>query len=250
MIKTTIQDSIGVITLSRPWVHNAVNIEMIEELGNTIIEWKYDPDVNVIVITGEGASFCSGADLEELYEVEEKHYKMILQLMNDVLYDLQTVPKLTVAALNGTAVGGGCEIATSCDFRVAHSNVKLGFINIKLGIMTGWGGATRLFELIPRSVALEWLCTGQIFYSTTGHQHGFIDKIFPEDQFLEHVFRWCGKMTDHSTHVLQAYKETALIHDDSSMSMKKKLDMEVERGIEMWNSIEHEVAVARFLQKK
>jgi enoyl-CoA hydratase len=250
MIKSEIIDAIGVLTLSRPKVHNAINRNMMNQIEKVLTEWQEDQRVKLVVVTGEGEStFCSGGDIEEFHGLDGEATAHMLHHMKEVLLLLQTFPKPTVAALNGTAVGGGCEIATACDIRMAHPNVKVGFIQINLGITTGWGGATRLFKILPQSKALKLLLTGEKITAQEAFNLGFIDEILPTHDFMDHVLEWCNRITRHPLPALEAYKKTALDQYKLSITIEEKLDREVNRSAEVWGSPEHEKAVSAFLNR-
>jgi enoyl-CoA hydratase len=249
LINTKVQRGIGVVTLSRPWVKNAVNQEMIEQLNEVLHDWQDDPEVKVLFITGEGDTFCSGGDLEEFHQLDGSQTEQILKRIKDVLYKLYTFPKPTVAALNGTAVGGGCEIAAACDFRLAPPGVTIGFIQIQLGITTGWGGANFLFSVLPRAKALELLYTGLKTDSLEAERFGFIDYILPAENFLDEALRWSSAIATHSVRALQAYKQTALEAEQGSIPLCERLSREVERSAALWGTTEHEAAVATFLKR-
>lgn len=250
MIKAEIIDSIGVLTLARPEVHNAINRKMMEQMKELLQQWKENQEIKLLLITGAGEeSFCSGGDIEEFHQLNDNEISGMLHKMKDVLYQLQAFPKPTIAAINGTAVGGGCEIATACDMRLAHSDVRLGFIQIRLGITTGWGGATRLLDIIPRAKALKLLLTGEKIEAKAALELGFINELLPKRDFLKHTFSWAKKITRHSLPALEAYKQTALDGNDHSLSIEEKLTREVDRSAEVWGSTEHEQAVETFLNR-
>jgi enoyl-CoA hydratase len=250
MIKTEVIDAIGVLTLSRPKVHNAINRSMMTQIEEVLTAWKEDQQVKILVVTGEGErTFCSGGDIEEFHGLDGEATVHMLHHMKEVLFLLQTFPKPTVAALNGTAVGGGCEIATACDLRMAHPEVKVGFIQINLGITTGWGGATRLFEILPYSKALKLLLTGEKVSAQEDFSLGFIDEVLPTHDFMDHVLKWCKRITCHPLPALEAYKKTALDQNDHSITLKGKLDREVNRSAEVWGSPKHKKAVSSFLNR-
>lgn len=250
MIKTEVINAVGVLTLARPGVHNAINRNMMKQIEEVLTVWKDDQRVKLVVVTGAGEStFCSGGDIEEFHGLDGEATADMLHHMKEVLFLLQTFPKPTVAALNGTAVGGGCEIATACDLRVAHPQLKVGFIQIKIGITTGWGGATRLFKILSRSKALKLLLTGEKIHAQEAYDMGFIDHMLPAEGFMNHVMAWCSNITRHSLPTLVSYKHTALDQDDFSLSLRDKLNLEVNRSAEIWGSPEHQQAVSAFLSR-
>lgn len=153
-------DSDGVVwfTIHRPEKRNAIDFEVMDKLEETIAMAEKNDNVKMLVITGTGdEAFCSGGDLSNFQHLQAEAAKQMLEKMGKILYSLLTLPKPTVALINGTAIGGGCELATACDFRYAKGGSKIGFVQGKLGITTGWGGATMLLEKLPYTQALDIL---------------------------------------------------------------------------------------------
>lgn len=144
----TYEDSIATFTIDRPEMRNAINTDVVDGLESFINHVEKDSGVSIVVITGAGdQAFCSGGDLSEYHSLRTaaESYPM-LSRMAGLLHRLSTLYIPTIALVNGAAVGGGCELATACDYRLVSSNAKAGFIQGTLAITTGWGGATLLFE--------------------------------------------------------------------------------------------------------
>lgn len=238
------------LTLNRPEVRNAVNFEMIDELNDTLSEIEQSED-KMLVITGAGdKAFCSGGDLSSFHalKTEDEAFSM-LSKMGNVLKRLFLFPKPTVALLNGVAVGGGCEIATACDIRIAKKNMKFGFVQGRLAITTGWGGGTMLFERVTPSVALEYLCSAQLITSEKGFEDGFIQTLIDDESNL---IKTCENVLEpfvsKSAGVLAAYKRMWLNRLDTDKIMKN-IDEEIRMCAKLWESDEHHEAVQNFLKK-
>jgi len=251
LLLTEIKNSVGIITISRPEVHNAINLFIMNQFSEILEQFEEDPSVKMVIITGAGTKyFCSGGDIAEFHHLDQKGSISMLHQMKDILNRIQTFPKPTVALLNGSALGGGCELASSCDFRLAHPEVEIGFIQIKLGITTGWGGATRLFTKIASTKAFRTLLTGKRMSAHEALSMGFIDELLNQDTLLEDALSWCEEITVHSLPSILSYKHTLLDQLDPSLSMKERLDREVERSGNLWGSKEHKEIVQSFLNKK
>ena len=146
-------------------------------------EAAHDDEVKLLVLTGAGSeAFCSGGDLREFQDLhtEEEAFAM-LSKMGEILYKLAVFPKPTIALINGSAFGGGCEIATACDFRLAKSGIKLGFVQGTLGITTGWGGASLLLEKNTRAKSVKLLLDAKIHKAEEAKEFGFVDEIVGEN---------------------------------------------------------------------
>ncbi|WP_311627868.1 enoyl-CoA hydratase/isomerase family protein [Peribacillus simplex] len=237
------------VLINRPEKRNAVNYQLMDELKSILLEAARDDEVKLLVLTGAGSeAFCSGGDLSEFQDLhtEEEAFTM-LSKMGEILYTLAVFPKPTFALINGSAVGGGCEIATACDFRLAKSGVKLGFVQGTLGITTGWGGASLLLEKIPEQKALKLLLDAKIHKAEEAKEFGFVDEIVGEgldgwEKFAEDFLR-------HETGVLMAYKRL-LVHKWEYSGLRGRMDAEIRECSKLWASDEHHAAVDRFLNKK
>lgn len=173
----------------------------------------------------------------------------MLSKMGAVLFKLFFLEKPTVAALNGTAVGGGCEIATACDFRIASSHVKVGFVQGSLGITTGWGGSTMLFERFKKQTAMEMLMTCQRYSAKQAFELGFIQRIFDEDKPFDEAFmQYVAPFIRQSAPVLSAYKKRWIDQFDKA-EVKARFEREIDECSTLWASDEHHEAVERFLAK-
>ena len=237
------------VLINRPEKRNAVNFQLMDELKSILSKAAHDDEVKLLVLTGAGSeAFCSGGDLSEFQDLhtEEEAFTM-LSKMGEILYTLAVFPKPTFALINGSAVGGGCEIATACDFRLAKSGAKLGFVQGTLGITTGWGGASLLLEKIPEQKALKLLLDAKIHKAEEAKEFGFVDEIVGEgldgwEKFAEDFLR-------HETGVLMAYKRL-LVHKWEYSGLRGRMDAEIRECSKLWASDEHHDAVGRFLNKK
>jgi enoyl-CoA hydratase len=240
----------GWITINRAEVHNAIDYDVMEALYSMLTLAEQDDEIKVVVITGAGAkAFCSGGDLQKFHSLYTKaEAKQMLSKMGEILYKIATFPKITVALLNGTAVGGGCELATSCDFRIAVKNKKFGFIQGTLGITTGWGGSTLLLERVEAPVAMKLLATGNIFTTNQGEELGFISQLLSEDKKDEEATLWLKQYTSLSLPVIKAYK-SYYVSKLNSHHLKERLHKEIDQCATLWESEEHHEAVQKFLNK-
>ncbi|MGE7779245.1 enoyl-CoA hydratase/isomerase family protein [Peribacillus sp. NPDC097264] len=235
------------ISFNRPEKRNAVNFQLMDELGIALSQAASDKDVKVLLLTGEGSqAFCSGGDLSEFQNLytEEEAFAM-LSRMGKILYELAIFPKPTIALLNGSAVGGGCEIATACDFRLAKKGIKLGFVQGTLGITTGWGAASLLFEKLPEQKAMKLLLDAKVHSSEDAKEFGFIDEIIDMEDgegFPQHFLR-------HEPGVLMAYKKI-LVKKWEDGGLKERMDAEIRECSKLWATEAHHDAVSRFLNKK
>lgn len=238
------RDGVGWIFFNCPEVRNAVNLRMMDELEEWIEQWGSDPTFKVLVFAGDEKAFVSGGDLEEFRRLTtEEAVFPVMARMGRLLEKVRSLGKPTVAAVRGTAVGGGCEIAASCDFRVASQQAVFGFVQSRLGITTGWGGGSRLFEQLPKSQALYLLLSGKRVDARLLQQWGWIIKLFPEENFLTSVQSFAQELAQAPAEVIKAYMEMA------SGGWVDPVDREARYCARLWETEEHLRAMDAFLNR-
>ncbi|MCA1059275.1 enoyl-CoA hydratase/isomerase family protein [Rossellomorea aquimaris] len=240
-------DGILKFIINRPEKRNAVSYEVMDGLEKALEESVHNDHVKALVITGSGdRAFCSGGDLSQFHNLktETESYGM-LSKMGGLLTRLAFLPKPTIAFINGTAVGGGCEIATACDFRIAKTNAKLGFVQGNLAITTGWGGGTLLLERLPASKALSLLMTARLEHAEALFDLGFIDEVVDHNVPLEESPLF-NMISSKSIGVLAAYKCQLLAKWDKER-IERNILSEIQRCSKLWARDEHHEAVEEFL---
>ena len=179
-----IADRIATITVNRPDKLNALNDLVISELGAAIDALRDDPDVGGVIVIGAGRAFVAGADISEL----EKHGAVSARALSlrgqAVFRRFETSPKPTIAAVNGFALGGGCELAMACHIRIASEAAKFGQPEVKLGLIPGYGGTQRLPRLVGKGRALQLLLTGEIVDANEAYRIGLVNRVVPPADLL------------------------------------------------------------------
>jgi 3-hydroxypropionyl-coenzyme A dehydratase len=242
---------IGHIRFHRPEVRNAVNLRMMDELEEVLREWREDDAIKAVMLTGDRHAFVSGGDLSEFHRLtrEEEIYPVMAR-MGRLLLELQDLGKPTIAAVEGTAVGGGCEIAVSCDFRLASDRARFGFIQVRLGITSGWGGGTRLLSLLKRSDALYLLLTGEVIDSETALRIGLVDRVFPSgEEFAGAAWDFAERVASAPLGVIREYLAIANRVRRGGMSRHEMAELESRSCARLWETPEHRTAVEAFLKK-
>jgi len=175
------------LTLNRPVVLNAISKALLLELKKTLEEIQCDPEIEAVVITGAGdTAFSAGADIEYLHQASPLQVRELAQLAVSVTHLIENLGKISIALINGFALGGGLELAEACMLRIAVSSAKLGHPEVKLGAVAGWGGTTRLPRLIGKSRAAEMLLTGKMINANEALQAGLVNRVTaPENLFNE-----------------------------------------------------------------
>lgn len=206
--------NVMVITINRPEARNAINSSVSIALGDALEEAQQDPDVRVVVVTGSGdKSFCAGADLKALSRGENighpDHPKW-----GFAGYVRHVIDKPTIAAVNGTALGGGTELALASDLVVAGESAKFGLPEVKRGLIAAAGGVFRLVDQIPRKVALQMMFTGEPITSSEALSLGLINEVVPDGTELDAALALAERITVNAPLAVQASKRVAIGVDD------------------------------------
>src|SRR5215217_4217776 len=180
------QGDIAVIKINRPEALNAMNTDVIAELSRALDIVGVDDGIKVVIITGAGErSFCAGADIAYMVNIDPMKAEKYASSAQAVLNKIEKLEKPVIAAINGYALGGGCQIALACDIRVASSNAKLGQPEVTIGIPPGWGGTQRLSRIVGPAKAKELIYTGKMITAGEAEQIGLVNKVVsltPEDE--------------------------------------------------------------------
>ena len=206
--------NVMIITINRPEARNAVNSAVSTAVGDALEQAQHDPDVRAVVITGAGEkSFCAGADLkaiarrENLYHPDHGEWGF-------AGYVRHFIDKPTIAAVNGTALGGGTELALASDLVVAEERAQFGLPEVKVGLIAGAGGVFRIVHQLPRKVALEMLLTGEPITAAEALKWGLINQVVPDGTVLEAALALAERVTVNAPLSVQASKRIAYGADD------------------------------------
>ena len=180
-----VADRIAVITVNRPDKLNALNGTVIAELGQAIDEARGRDDVAGVILTGAGRAFVAGADISEVATNSPVDAKRLARRGQEVFRRFETSPKPVVAAVNGFALGGGCELAMACHVRIASETAKFGQPEVKLGLVPGYGGTQRLPRLVGKGRALQLLLTGEMIDAQEAYRIGLVNAIVPAAEVVD-----------------------------------------------------------------
>jgi enoyl-CoA hydratase len=191
----TQSDGIATVTVNRPTKLNALNSETMIELKTVFTSIKTDDDVNVIILTGAGEkAFVAGADIAELNQLNVISGKEFAEKGQEVFDLIENLGKPVIAAVNGFALGGGCELALSCHIRIASENAKFGQPEVNLGVIPGYGGTQRLARLINKGRALEMILTGDMVNVHEAYRLGLVNNVFPPEILLDETYKLAKKI--------------------------------------------------------
>ncbi|MBV8150849.1 MAG: enoyl-CoA hydratase/isomerase family protein [Candidatus Eremiobacteraeota bacterium] len=232
---------VRLLTIQRPEVRNAMSQALMGEIAD-VLSQSEDAGLRVLVITGAGeASFCSGGDLREFDGLRDRESTIAMSLrMQRLARGLRRSPLISIAALGGDAYGGGLEFALACDLRVAAEHVRLGFLQVTLGITPAWRGVSRLRELVGRSTALRLLLTGERFDARTALVLGLVDRVAERGRAVDAALELAGAIVAHPAAAVRIIKEMV---DAPSSDDDTALAREAAMFAEAWLSKEHWAAV-------
>ncbi|MBT2572370.1 enoyl-CoA hydratase [Bacillus sp. ISL-51] len=179
------KETIGLITLNRPQAANALSSQMIDELQSIIRHIKNTPSIRCVILTGLGNTFCAGADLKERAGMNHEQVKQSVGRIGETASSIESLPQPVIAALNGTAVGGGLELALACDIRMAASHARFGLPETGLAIIPGAGGTQRLPRLIGPGAAKELIYTGRRITAKEGKDISLIEHVCDAEELME-----------------------------------------------------------------
>ncbi|MFB9823890.1 enoyl-CoA hydratase/isomerase family protein [Halobaculum roseum] len=219
-----IEDEVATLTVDRPEKLNSMNVETLEALREGIAEAE-DADVRALVLTGAGEdAFIAGADIGYMKDLDTTEAQAYAELGHDIARSLETFPAPTVAAINGYAFGGGCELALACDLRVAAENAVFGQTEIDLGIVPGWGGTQRLPKLVNDEVARRLILFGERIDALDAEEYGLVGEVVAGDQLDSHVDELTDDLAAQPKFALAAAKEA--INASYGMSLSDGLTYE------------------------
>lgn len=201
------QDHIGLLTLNHPETLNALSSAVLEELGNVFDELEADKEIYVVILTGAGRSFVAGADIAEMSRLDAEAGRAFGRLGAAVFRKIELSEKIVIAAVNGYALGGGCELAMACDIRIASVKAKFAQPEVGLGIIPGFSGTQRLPRLVGVGKAKELIYTGTPIDGTEAFRIGLVNKVTEPDQLMQEAKAMALTIASRSPLALKYAKE-------------------------------------------
>jgi len=221
-VKLKFDDGIAIITISRPASLNALNSSVLAELDSAIAEVRESPAARALIITGEGSkAFVAGADIGEMADLTPDEAVAFSRRGQAVFSAIEHLPIPTIAAVNGYALGGGCELALACDIRISSENARFGQPEVGLGIIPGFGGTVRLPLAIGRSRAAYMILTGKLVSAKEAHEMGLVAEVVPLESLpsrAEELARELGA----KSYVAVAYAKRMLFPDDEALAREAR----------------------------
>lgn len=237
---------VGLVRLNRPKVLNALSTHLMKELVETLISLDENPIVRVIVLTGNEKAFAAGADIaqmvqdspiDQIQERRFKHWQMLGQITKPI-----------IAAVNGFALGGGCELAMSCDLIIAGDKAKFGQPEISIGTTPGAGGTQRLTKALGKSKAMYMVLTGEMIDAYEALENGLVAKVVPEKSLIEETYQVALKIADKAPMAVALAKES--VNKSFEMSLRDGLDFERRNFYLTFSSKDQKEGMKAFLEKR
>ncbi|MBT3311653.1 MAG: enoyl-CoA hydratase/isomerase family protein, partial [Desulfobacteraceae bacterium] len=215
---------LGIIKLNKPDKLNAISIQMITEFIEVLNFIRVDDELKVIIITGEGEAFSTGADFEFVLNIgtPEKLREATRQYWNKAFDAIEEMEKLFIAAINGIAIGCGLELALACDLRIAAEGVKMGLPEINYGLIPDAGGTIRLTRIVGAGFTKEMILSGESIKSEEAQEIGLINRILPPENFLENAKEYASKFLNKSGTAIGLGK----------LTINKSMDQDIKSGLE------------------
>jgi len=240
---------VGLLTLNRPQLRNALNWEAMELFAKAVRESASDGQLRALVITGSEGTFCSGGDLYELDQYPSRlDGARLATVMGEALHDLDGLPVPTLAAVEGPALGGGAEIALACDLRILSQTASLGMMHIKLGIIPAWGGGQRLQRLVGYSLALEWLSAARVLSASEAEAHRLASRVVPAGKALEVAQSIASQIAGFDPAAVRAVKHA--LQEGLSQPLPQALATERALFPNLWAAPAHLEASTRFVSRR
>ncbi len=238
-----------VLTIARPQAKNALDLQTIDALAETVDDLARDASLRAVVLTGAGDTFISGGDIKDFLRLDDAQAgRRMAERMQSVLARLEALEVPVIAAIEGLALGGGAETCLACDMRVAGHSAQIGFKQVSLGIMVGWGGGQRLLRLVGRSQALRLLLTGTVIGAEEAMRIGLADEIVPTGEALSRALELACEIARQPAAAVRATKRA--VHHIADMTRTEAADFEAGCFATLWASPEHRQAVAALLERR
>lgn len=243
------RDGVAIITINRPQVLNALNKETLLEMNSAIMDAEKDSSIKVVIVTGAGErAFCAGADIKELSDKTPIEIMELIKLGQETFNLIENLSKPVIAAVNGLALGGGCELVAACDFVVSSDKAMFGQPEINLGIMPGWGGTQRLVNLVGIRKAKEMILLGKMIKAEEAQQIGLVNRVVPAEKLMEEANAIARGLAEKSPISLKFVK----------LALNKALEAGLTEGLEferaifslLYSSEDAKEGIKAFLEKR
>jgi enoyl-CoA hydratase len=245
-ILTEIKGRVGIVTLNRPKSYNALNYQLLSELMDSLTSFDKDNSIGAMVITGNEKTFAAGADIIDMVDASPDDMKKSPFIP---AFDLiREIKKPVIAAVSGYCLGGGCELAMSCDFIISSESAVFGQPEINLGIIPGAGGTQRLTRAVGKVIAMEMILNNRTLSAEEAYSFNLINKIYPVEDYLKHTISLAQEIAERAPLAVQAAKE--MINQSFEVSLTEGLQNERETFFNLFSSQDQKEGMKAFLDKR
>lgn len=242
-------NDIGILTINRPKVLNALNWDTLGELRVFLEEVLPKEDLKALIITGAGdKAFVAGADIAQMNEMKERDFQDYVDYAHRVYELIENEPCPSIAAINGYALGGGCELALACDIRIASEKARLGFPEVKLGIFPGWGGTQRITRILGLGKTKELVFTGEMINAEEALRIGLVERVVPQEEVHNEAKKLAGAIAKRGPIAVRMSKTA--INAGSEMDLQKALLLEKTLVSLCFDSQDRVEGMKAFLEKR
>ncbi|WCL50266.1 enoyl-CoA hydratase/isomerase family protein [Leptospira sp. GIMC2001] len=247
-IKKEIVDGIAILRINRPEALNALNADLLKEIGEAVVELEKDSSLKVFILTGEGKAFVAGADIAAMAEYNEAQALEFSNLGQTVFSKLENSRLISIGLINGFALGGGLELALACDFRYASSKAKLGLPEVSLGLIPGFGGTQRLSRLIGIGLASEWVYSGEMFSAEQALSSGVVNRVVEPEELLNEGMKVAQSIRSRGSIAIQSAKK--VIRDGLNSTVDEGMVLEQKKFASLFGTPESKEGMSAFLGKR
>lgn len=246
-VRVEVEAGIATITIDRPAALNALNSQVVGQLGRVIKDLPF-PEVRCAILTGSGKAFVAGADIAEMREMTGAQALEFAKAGHEVLNSLESAPFPIIAAVNGFALGGGCELALACDFIYASEKAKFGQPEVKLGVIPGFGGTQRLLRRVGIAKARELIFIGDIIRSEEALRIGLVDAVFPPEGLIESATSAALKVAAAGPLAIRAAKQTLYAGED--LPLREANRGEIDAFAALFETEDQAEGMSAFVEKR
>ncbi|MBC8587921.1 enoyl-CoA hydratase-related protein [Paratissierella segnis] len=244
----TKEGKIGLLTINRPDVLNSLNSNLLDELNDAIDSIERDGDLYVLIFTGSGKAFIAGADIGEMKDFNSDEARSFANKGVNLFRKVELLKIPTIAAVNGFALGGGCELCLSCDIRIASEKAKFGQPEVGLGIIPGFGGTQRLTRLVGSSVAKELIFTGEVIDTKRAEKIGLVNKVVHHDYLMPEAFNIASKIVTKGQISVRYAKEA--INRGFGQDIEAGMEIEKELFVKCFDTEDQKEGMIAFLESR
>lgn len=246
MILTEKRGGVGLITLNRPQAMNALNIQLMREVMQALEAFDRQEDISAMVITGNEKTFAAGADIKEM--AEKSMSEMISSDQISVFGRIRAVRKPVIAAVSGWALGGGCELAMSCDMIIASESAKFGQPEITIGVIPGAGGTQRLTHAVGKAIAMEMILNNRTLTAQEAHRFGLVNRVVPVETYLDEALKLADEIASRAPLAVRAAKK--MINQSYERTLSEGLAEEQQEFYRLFASDDQKEGMRAFIEKR